>query len=184
MLRPTNDPLDVMRRAEADAARQTRQALAPGGTQNYQAVRNLKAALDEIRELVIRMPTNDGRQVDSTDWRARGAGWTTILSTSIPRPQDKSRVVVSANGFASGVAGDVLAFRSRILISGTSSPEFIGSAEGSAFITRSASYPSFVREIAPLTAASVMIQLQVTDAAAYDIDTRASLSVLAGFSTI
>lgn len=184
MLRPTNDPMDVMRREQAKLARDLRDANAADGTQNYQAVRKLEAAVSEIRELVIRMPTNDGRQIETDDWRG-GSGWRTVLSTSIPRPSDKSRVVVSATGFLTAIAGgDLLAFTSRIVVNGVPSIEFIGTVEGSAFITRSTSYPSFVREISPLTASSVSVQLQVGAPAAYDADTRASLSVMAGFSTI
>lgn len=184
MLKPTNDPLAVMRRQEIQAERETRASLDAGGTQSFQAVRKLQAQLEEVRELVIRLPQTEGRQVEVSNWTPPGT-WTTIAQTVIPRPADKTRVVISATGFVTAIApSEQLGFRTRIVVNGVASLFFDGSAEGSSFLTRSVSYPSFVREIAPLAAANVTVQLQLMVAAEYTNDRRATLSVLAGFSTI
>lgn len=184
MLRPTNDPIDMMRRQQAEMAREMRESQGASGTENYQTVRRLKAQVDAMQELIIRMPTYEGRQVDVDSWTPPTSGWKTIASATIPRPADKTRVVVSANGFITALASSqVLGFRARIMVNGVASEFMDGTVEGSTFLTRSSAFPSFVREIAPLTT-SVTVQLQISAAGTYTSDQRASLSVLAGFSTI
>lgn len=183
-LKPTNNPIEVMRRETAQLNREAQVALEAGGTQPFQAVRKLRAQIDELRELVVRLPQNEGRQVDVEDFTP-SSDWATIAQTVIPRPADKTRVVVSATGYVTAVApGDYLGFRSRIVINGAASTLFEGSVEGSSFLTRSVTYPSFMREIAPLTASNVTVQLQISVASQYTNARKASLSVLAGFSTI
>lgn len=185
-LKPTNNPLDVMRREQAQLTRETQSAFDAGGTQPFQAVRKLQAQIAELRDVIIRMPWNDGDQVDVTSWGTASppVQWVTVASMTIPRPEDKTRAVVSARGFITAIAsGSALAFRSRLVINGEPSVFFDGSVEGSA-ITRSVSYPSFVREIAGLVA-PVSVQLQTNDVSGmYEFDQRASLSVTVAFSTV
>lgn len=184
MLKPTNDPIKAARRADESQARAVREAARAGGTQSFQAVRKLQASIDEVRELLIRMPWNDGAQIDVTSWSI-GGDWTTVAEATIPRPEDKTRVVVSASSSVTAIAsGDQLAFSARIVVNGVASASVQGVTEGSGAITRSSAFPSFVREIAGLaTDVTVQLQLNVT-ASLYEFDQRASLSVSAGFSVI
>ena len=185
MLKPTNDPLAVMRRQEMQASREARAALDAGGTEPFQAVRKLEAQITELRELVLRLPQNEGRNVTVDSWSVSGA-WTTITSISIPRPEVMTRVVVSATSSVRAMgSGDLLAFGARLVVNGEASAEFKGAIQDSGVFTTSVSYPSFVREIASMTASNVTVQLQVNIAAnPYEFDKLATLSVLAGFSTI
>lgn len=183
MLRATNDPFDVMRQETAKQARELRSSQAASGTQQFQAVRTLREQVDALEQLVIRMPQYEGRQVNASGWGSTPSSWNTIASASIPRPADKTRVVVSANGFVTAISPSsvTVGFRARLLINGAASQFFDAATVGSA-ITRGSTYPSFVREISGL-AGTVTVRLQV-DSTSYPHDQRASLSVLAGFSTI
>jgi hypothetical protein len=184
LLKPTNDPIASYRRATEEAARAVRESARAGGTQSFQAVRKLEAQIDEVRDLLIRMPWSEGRQVDVSSWSISGA-WTTIAQAVIPRPADKTRVVVSASGSATAIgSGDLLAFSSRIVVNGVASIAMQGLPEGSGAITRCSVFPSFVREISGLTTA-VTVALQLNLAAnPFEFDKRASLSVSAGFSVV
>lgn len=46
---PTNDPFEVLRRQQEDAARKSRESLAAGGTQPFQSVRKLQAQIEELQ---------------------------------------------------------------------------------------------------------------------------------------
>lgn len=185
MLKPTNDPLAVMRRQEMQASREARAALDAGGTQPFQAVRKLEAQITELRELVLRLPQNEGRNVTVDSWAVAGP-WTTIATVAIPRPDVMTRVVVSVNSSARAMgSGNLLAFTARLVINGEASPDFKGAIQDSGAFTTSVSYPSFVREMSGMTASEVTVALQLNSTASlYAYDKLATLSVLAGFSTI
>lgn len=186
---PTTDPWAAIKQREAREHEAAQEANRPGRTQTFQSVRKLWNAILELRALVLnmtelfnRLPQNDGRQLETDSWTPPSS-WTTILSTTIPRPANMNRVVVSANAFVSALAsGSALGFRARLVINGETSIEFIGTVVGSA-VTTSTAYPSLVREITALTA-PVSVQLQLSGAGTYQYDQRATLSVTAGFSRV
>ena len=183
MLKPTNDALEVVKRGLAETGRAVRDSARAAGTQTYQAVRKIQAQVDQIRELVVRMPQNVGRQTEITSWTP-GAGWRTLITTTIPRPADKTRVVVSANGSARAIAfSDVLPFQVRLIVNGVAGPAIDGMQFGSDFVKTCSAQTAFVREISGL-AGSVTVQLQISLGAEYTSNQQATLSILAGFSTI
>lgn len=186
-----SDPYEIIRRqmqADADAARE---AVTASGTQPFQTVRKVVQLLRDLLDLVSRLPQVEGRQVDvstwpTTGWPIPGPEWMTVASTTIPRPPDKSRVVVQASSSATGITthGGALAFSSRIVINDVASIPMTGTSEGSIAITRASTALSFVREISGLGGdVTVELQLNVI-ASGYTDDQRASLSVYAGFSVV
>lgn len=189
MLASTNDPIAAARRAQEQAARQAREGTRVGGTEPFQAVRKIQQQIDDLRELVLRMPTYFGRQVDVSDFSmTSGMGnWQTIASTSISRPSQMTRAVVQASASVSAVAGaGATAFETRLVINGTASAAMLSVVEpGGNQFTRGSAFPSFVRDISGLSG-SVSVQLQAWGYTwnAFPDQNRASLSVMAGFSTI
>lgn len=191
MLASTNDPIAAMRRVQEAAARQAREGTRVGGTEPYQAKRKIQQQIDELRELVLRIPDNVGRQEDADGFTIVDYGsWKTLASVSIPRPSGKTRAVVSVTSMVTALtmASEVgrTAFDTRIVVNGTGSAVQPGQMEPQgAQYQRCTGYPSFVREIPGLTS-SVTVQLQARGLL-YDAlpeQNAASLSVTAGFSTI
>ncbi|ABR10482.1 hypothetical protein MPMin1_gp52 [Microbacterium phage Min1] len=191
MLKPTNDPIAVARRRQEEAERVNREALAANGSQPAQGLRKLMAMVQQILDLVLRMPWNDGRQVDTDGWSLTDPGtWKTVASTTIPRPADKTRVVVSVNADVTALTTisefGRSAFDTRIVINGVESGVKVGAMEPPGVqYQRCTAYPAFVREIAGL-AGEVTVELQArgTPYSAITSSNKASLSVVAGFSRI
>lgn len=186
---PTNNAWDAIKARQQREVEAAEEANRAGGTQTFQSVRKLWNAILELRvivdnivDLFRRMPQNDGRQLESDSWTAQ-TGEFVVLRTTIPRPANMNRVVVSANAFVSAMTpGSALGLRARLFINGVASVEFIGTVVGSA-ITTSTTYPSLVREISGLSS-SVTVELRLSAASMYTNDQRATLSVTAGFSRV
>lgn len=124
MLKPTNDPIDAHRRDLALAARKLREAEAAGGTQPYQAVRKLKAALEElaavVQSVVEQQAVLAAQQAQLTAVQQQQAailasipitrtgqgsgggfspgGWNTVASTLVDRPAGKNNVNIFGSG--------------------------------------------------------------------------------------
>lgn len=189
MLKPTNDPLQVMKRSISDSDRARRDAARAGGTQPFQTTRKMQQQIDDLRELVLRLPTNEGRQVSESGFSLNGSTqpWRTIASVSIPRPAQMTRVVVQASAAVSAIApGFPVGFDTRLIINGTESSVMVAVVEsGSNQYARGSAYPTFVREISGL-AGSVNVQLQGRGFTwdAFPEQNTANLSVMAGFTTV
>lgn len=193
MLSDSNDPIAAARRASEKAAREDREALRAGGTQPFQAVRKISRQIDELRELVLRLPENDGRQVDVEGFTIpQSETWRTLATATIPRPSGKTAVVVSVTASVAALTlateWGAAAYETRIVINGTASKTQVAVMEGPGVqYQRGSAYPSFVRRLTGL-AGSVTVQLQArTLGVAYDAFTdgnEATLSVTAGFSAI
>lgn len=196
-LKPTNDPLAVMRRAADAERRETNAALEAGGTQPEQVVRKLRATveqqgilLDQIIELFNRMPLNDGRQVDQSGWSidspAATGAWTTVATAEINRPANMNRVAVSCVGTASATSQNVYesAMQARILVNGAASVPREGTIEQLAAVVRSSVNLGFFHEVSPLTT-KLTVELQLRGRYKDFLPTNtASLTVSAGFSKV
>ena len=196
-LKPTNDPIEVMRRNADQAVADARRAAQAGGTEAFQAVRKIERQIVEMRSvqenmisLFNAMPQNDGRQVDRSGWSVNtppAAGeWTTIASASIPKPGSMNRVAVFAVANVAGIidnAGSSGAPQARIVISDTAGSIAEGSTEFRGQQVRAAVQASFFREFSPGT--NVVVELQVrgrmSEFAASNV---AGLTVSAGFTRV
>ena len=97
-------PTDRRLPAELSRMRQSiEDAQRPTGTERERSLLRLQEAVNELEtqqaaleELVKRLPQSEGRDVSATSWAISGS-WSTILTITIPKPEDKTRVVVSAN---------------------------------------------------------------------------------------
>ncbi|MDR6868724.1 hypothetical protein J2Y69_003348 [Microbacterium resistens] len=184
------DPYIIVRRQmEADTAA-AREAAVPGGTASFQVVRKLRGQVEELRNILIRMPFTDGRQVDEAGWTATTPAWVTVAEATIPRPGDKTRAVVSASASVTALAPTTewgaAAFDVRLVVNGVSSAEMPGTVEAPGVqYQRCSAYPSFVREIAGLGGSvTVLLQVRGFTYDAFPAQNRASLSVTSGFSTV
>lgn len=198
-LKPTNDPLAVMRRAADAERRATQTALDAGGTQPEQVVRKLRQTveqqgilLDQVVALFNRMPQNDGRQVDTSGWSIDtppvGGAWVTVATATIPRPSTMNRAAVMAVATAAATTSDTLyaaAVRGRILINGVASAEREGTLESLAAAVRTSLNAGFFHELVGLGGSSVTVQLQLRGRYnEYPATNTASLSVSVGFSRV
>lgn len=199
MLKPTNNALDVMRRDLESERRERDAALNAGGTQPEQVVRKLRETveqqgvlLNQMVELFNRMPQNDGRQVDVSGWSIDtppvGGAWTTVASSSIPRPANMNRAAVTTVGNVSAAAPATTfnsAIQCRILINGVASTAREGTIENLVNTVRSSLSMGFFHELSGLGGASVTVELQARGRfSAYPESNSASLSVSIGFTKI
>ena len=196
MLKPTNDPLDVMRRNQTTAKKATDTALDASGTQPEQVVRKLRAqvaalevVVEQMVELFNRMPQNDGRQVDETGWTTiEPPTWTTVASATIPRPGQTNRAAVMAVGLVAGMRDALPAYlasiSARILINGVQSTVTPGTGSISTGTYFGSVNIGFFHELSGL-GSDVVVELQVLGAFnMIPAQNRASLSVSVGFTKV
>lgn len=124
-LKPTNDPLQVMRRESALAARELQAASEAGGTQPFQAVRKLEAQIRELAAVVAAIPITYAAESVGGGFTPTGA-WQTVASLAISAPDGRDRAAVAASAMVSvawsapgGNAWPVVS--ARLLIGGTAS---------------------------------------------------------------
>lgn len=197
MLKPTNDPIEVMRRKTDEALNAAIEAGRAGGTESFQAVRKVQqqvAHVEQVQRDMIRlfnaMPQNDGRQVDRIGWSVdtppAAGDWTTVASAEIDRPVNMNRVAVMVTGNASGVinnAGSSGSPQMRLVIDGIASAGSEGSSELRGSTVRGVMQASFFREYEPASKVNVQLQVRgrMSEFAASNV---ASLTVSAGFTRV
>lgn len=197
LLRPTNDPIQVMRRANDDAEKAARRAQEAGGTEAFQAVRKIQQQIkdvievqEQMIELFNAMPQNDGRQVDKSGWSVNQppatGSWSTVAAASIPRPSKMNRVAVSVVATASGVLnqGSSGALQGRVLINGVASEEREGAMELLASRERCTLQMAFFREVTGLKS-GVSVEFQVRGRySEFAPSNNAALTISAGFTRV
>lgn len=194
MLKPTNDPIRAARRAQAQDAKSLREALTTAGTQPFQAVRKILALVQAIYDLLIRMPlaevvedVQDGFGLDDVS----SGVWKTVASVSLPSPEDKSRVVVSAAGqgavLDSGAMPGLTTSYCRILINGTASAEIPAAKDTGVSVVNNVLTVNSVLELTPLPP-TVLVEFQMRglNPAAFPPASSniANLTVYAGYSVV
>lgn len=197
MLKPTNDPIDVLRRRVDNADKAAQEAVRAGGTEAFQAVRKIERQVAEMRQvqddmisLFNSMPQNDGRQENATGWsidEAPAAGtWRTVAAATIPRPANMNRVAVMASGNAAGIinnAGSSGSPQGRIVIDGTAATATEGTSEYRGQQVRGVIQTSYFREFAP--GSTVLVELQVRGRMSeFAASNTAALTVSAGFTRV
>ncbi|WP_030147675.1 hypothetical protein [Mycetocola saprophilus] len=192
MLKPTNDPLELLRRRQADEAKSTREALGASGTQPFQAVRKLKQQIEELTQFVNAIPQIVSGQANVSGWSVdtppEAGDWTTVASVVLRRPEGRSRAVVQGIVNASAVQDTSefgnFAMKGRIVIAGAASPNADGSLEPAASTTRSTLSLSHIRDFTT-TASTVQVDIQIRGRYSnYPASNAASLSVQASFTQI
>lgn len=125
VLKPTNDPLEVMRRDAVEAARKLQSASEAGGTQPFQAVRKLQAQIRELAEVVAAIPISFADETVGGGFTPNGS-WQTVASLTITAPDGRDSATASAAAMVtvawSAPAGNAWPVVSaRILIGGNAS---------------------------------------------------------------
>lgn len=186
----TNDPFAVERRRREDAVRASREALAPTGTESFQAVRKLQQQLADLTHFVASMPQNKGDQVDTSGFTVTNpSGWVTVAESTITRPANMGRVVVHATANAVTVArpdqfGNMNDVRARLVINGAVSSTANGSIVVNASTYSSHVSVAFVHGFQVTGSVVVELQLQGSGFDVFASSNKAALSVLAGFSVV
>lgn len=192
MLKPTNDPLMVMKRREAQAAKETRESLGAAGTQPFQTVRKLQQQIDDLTAFVNAIPQIESGQVDKTGWTINTppevGPWKTVASVTVPRPAGRTRAVVQGIVNASGVEDldqfGNYAMQGRILIGGAGSRTFVGTLETGANTVRSSLSMSNIRDFTT-SATNITVTVQLRGRYhSYSSSNVASLSVQASFTQL
>lgn len=183
------DPYDAVRRQmEADAA-EAREAAAPGGTQSFQVVRKLQQQIEDLIELVVRLPQVESAQ-DVQSGFGLVAGWKTVASVSLPRPVDKNRGVIQASAQGTVLdmtSGGLTTSECRIVIGGVASAVIPAAKDAGASVVQNVLAVSSTREITPLPPIILVeFQIQPLNPAAYSAQSSniANLSVYAGYSVV
>ena len=190
MLKPTNDPIRAERREREAVVRETREALAAGGTQPFQVLRKLQQQIAELRDLVLRLPQVEGFQTQATGFGLAGStGWRTIVALTVPHDATKNRVVIQASAQAAVLdttSGGLTSTECRLLIGGVASPVIPAAKDAGNNAVNNVLVVSQIREITPVPAGGVQVLFQINplNAAAYPdhVSNVANLSVYAGYS--
>lgn len=193
MLKPTNDPIRAYRREMEATTRAAREGNSAGGTQPFQAVDKLKQQIEDLRELVIRLPQVEARDAVATGFGLSdvGAGaWKTVASVSLPSPGDKNRVVVQASAQGAVLdqtTGGLTSASCRLLVNGVASPVIPASKDAGANVVNNVFAVSMTRELTPLPGTvTVQFQMSPLNPDAFDPypSNIANLSVYAGYSVV
>lgn len=133
MLKPTNDPLKVMQRESAEAAREMAAAFDSGGTQPFQAVRKLQAQIEELTGVVVALgevvemiPVTLAREHVGGGFSPTGS-WATVATVVVPRPAGKDVAEVMAQAsvalnWSVNAADAWPAVSSRLVVDGNVGP--------------------------------------------------------------
>lgn len=193
MLKPTNNPIRAFRRAAEHAARSTREALAAGGTQPFQAVAKLQRQIEALLDLVLRLPATDAAQDVRQGFGIDGAtpgGWVTVAEIVLASPGEKNRVVVSASAQGTvldTVTAGLTTSNCRILINGNPSPVIPAAKDQGASVVQNVLTVSHVLEVTPLPpTVRVQFQMSPLNPAAFGPQPSniANLTVYVGYSVV
>lgn len=188
-----SDPYQAVRRQMAADAAAAREAQSPGGTQPFQAVRKLQQQIEDLIELVTRLP-----QVESASDVQSGFGlndvgsgaWKTVAQVALTTPVDKNRVVVQATGQGAVLdrtSGGLTSSNCRIVINGSVSAVIPASKDAGASMVNNVLMVSSVLEITPLPpTVTVQFQMSPLNPSAFGPSSSniANLSVYAGYSVV
>jgi hypothetical protein len=192
MLKPTNDPIQVMKRKQATEALATREALGAAGTQPFQAVRKLKQQIEDLTLFVNAIPQIVSGQANVEGWTVDSppetGDWKTVATVRLTRPEGRSRAVVQGIVNASGVQNTDqygnFALQGRLIIAGAASPALVGALEPAASTSRSTLTMSHIRDF-NTSAASVLVEVQLRGRYDdYPASNVVSLSVQASFTQV
>ena len=132
-LKPTNDPLQVIKRRISDAELEARRAQETGGTESFQAVRKLQQQIEDLRQqqealeqLVLAIPVTVADEATDSGWTPTES-WVTVSTVVIPRPAGKTKCEVMAVAGVSGnwSADSVTSWpacAARVVINGVAGP--------------------------------------------------------------
>ena len=187
------DPYEAVRRQMADDAAAAREAQSPGGTQPFQVVRKLQQQIDDLVELVTRLP----HVVSTSDVQSGfglsdvGSGeWKTVAQVVLDPPEDKNRVVVQATGQGAvldTLSGGLTTAECRIVINSVLSAVIPASKDAGASAVNNVLTVSSVLEVTPLPGTvTVQFQMSPLNPAAFTSEPSniANLSVYAGYSVV
>lgn len=184
-----SDPHEVVRRQMQADSEAAREALGPGGTQPFQTVRKVLQLLQDLLELVSRLP-----QVQSAKKVEQGfgltTGWKTVAAVELTSPADKNRVVVQATAQGTVLdmtSGGLTTTSCRLLINGVASAVIPAAKDAGVSAVQNVLVVSDVVELTPLPP-KVTIEFQISplNPTAYPPQPAniANLTVYAGYSVI
>lgn len=184
-----SDPYEAVRRQMAEDAAAAREAQSPGGTQPFQAVRKLQQQIDDLIELVTRLPQVDSASAEETGF-GLAAGWVTVAEVTLTRPADKNRVVIQASGQGAVLdttSGGLTSSECRLLINGVPSAVIPAAKDAGASVVNNVLVVSSTLEVTPLPPTVVVqFQIRALNPAAFPASPGniANLNVYAGYSVV
>lgn len=191
MLRPTANPIQALSNLLGSVQRKAETALTSSGTQAAQAVRKLTALVQQVLDLIARMPQVQVRKDVRTGFGLSSWNWTTIASVTLPKLDDLNRLTVSASAQVN-VVGDTVDYEpnanGRILINGVASTSMVAAyGDGGAGTQILVLQVADVAEISPQTGpVRVELQMNTTVPQAFPggEGNNAVLTVYAGYSRV
>lgn len=197
---PTTDPYEIIRRRREAEAKATREALAAGGTQPFQAVRKLTAQVaalqvqqEALEALVLRLPSVESRsdiQEGFTLDDVASSTWKTVASVTLPQIADKNRLTITASAqgmVMDWLTGGVTTAICRTRIAGTASPTIPAAKSIGAAVAENLLVVSQVRSLSTIpNPITVEFQMSAYNTAAFTdgIGNLANLTVYASYSKV
>ncbi|MCD7100444.1 hypothetical protein [Pseudoclavibacter sp. 13-3] len=166
-------------------------ALTAAGTQVAQAVRKLTALVQQVLDLIARMPQVQVRKDVKTNFGLSSSAWSTVVSVTLPKIDDLPAVAISASAQAN-VEGLTTTYEpnlnGRILINGVPSTSMVaaygdGGAGSQTLVLQVADVAEISPQVGPVT---VALQMNTTVPGAFPASeiNRAVLTIYAGYSRV